>query len=55
MSATSTSQDSLRRWNVASSSLLGLYLLSLVVFAVAVRDDGVVRAIGLGAYANPRA
>lgn len=55
MPATSTYPDSLRRWNVASLILLALYVLSLVVFAVSVLDRGVVQALGLGAYADPRA
>ena len=51
MSTTSTYPESLRLWNVASWSLLILYVLSLLVFAASVFDENIVRAIGLGGYA----
>ena len=54
MSATSTYPGSLRRWNLASWTLLALYVASLLVFAVSVFDEDIVRAIGLGAYADPK-
>ena len=55
MSTTSTYPDSLRRWNVASWTLLVLYVLSLLVFAVSVFNEDIVRAIGLGGYADESA
>lgn len=55
MSTTSTYPESLRLWNVASWSLLILYVLSLLVFAASVFDEDIVRAIGLGGYADESA
>ena len=55
MSTTSTYPESLRPWNVASWSLLILYVLSLLVFAASVFDEDIVRAIGLGGYADESA
>ena len=54
MSAMSTSSHSLRRWNVAACTLLALYLVSLIIFAVSIFNDHI-GPIGLGAYTNEKA
>ena len=55
MSTRSIYPDSLRRWNVVSWTLLGLYVLSLLVFVASVVNESFIRRIGLGGYADPRA
>jgi hypothetical protein len=55
MPATSTSTHSIRRWNVAACTLLALYLLSLIIFAIALFNERIVAAIGLEAYADETA
>lgn len=55
VTATSTYPSSLRRWNVAAWTLLVLYLLNLLIFAVSVFDAGIVQALGAGGYTDEKA